>query len=95
MQTETQQQSCRAQLSNTGEFPHGYIFLQGLLRSPVFTSAAILALIEAILLLKNSASSSQFDAENCRQVGAVLSSWSIVEDNIQDFPAFCNSVIIL
>lgn len=45
-------------------------------------------LIEIILLLKKNANSSLFDAGNCGQVGAVLSSWSLEENNILEFPAF-------
>lgn len=57
----------------------------------MFTSAVILALMEVILLLKNNASSSHSDAENCK--GVMLSSWSIAENNVQELPLF--SVIIL
>ena len=55
-------------------FPMVTSFLQDLLRSSVFTSAAILALIDVILLLNNNESSSLFDAEkeNCRGVAGII-----------------------
>ena len=65
-------------------------FLQALLRSFVFTSAVILAAIEVVLLLRNNASPSHFDAENCGGVVAVLSSCSIVKDNIPS--VLCNNL---
>ena len=68
------------------------VTLQCLLRSPLFTPAAILALIVDILLLRNSVSSSHFAVGDCGGVEAVLSSWSMVENSTPQFPAF--SVII-
>lgn len=43
-------------------------------RSSVFMSAAILALTEVILFLKNNESSSHFDAEKCRRMGGSVES---------------------
>lgn len=45
------------------------------------------------LLLNNNANFLHFDAENCGLVGTMLSSWSILEKTILQFPAFSVSLV--
>ncbi len=48
----------------------------------------MLVLIELMLSLKNGANSSQYSAEHCEWVGAMLSNWSVMQNYILECHIF-------